>query len=242
MGSVGVWLWCLLFGLAGLHSFFHSFIHSFGSGVWFHDRDIALAKHVINVHRMGDAAPQDNKEGSMDMEKVKKYIAFARARCAPRLSEAAAELLKSSYVKFRSTMREHKKEGGGAAIPITVRQLEAIVRISEGLARMQLKNEADVMHVQEALRLFQVSTFQAATSQYGESIGSPEFAQAVKKAEKYLDTRIAIGNTVKTHQIVNEMKRKNYDENAINKAIMNEVMRQKFKFKAQGKMLERVRM
>jgi DNA replicative helicase MCM subunit Mcm2 (Cdc46/Mcm family) len=39
------------------------------------------------------------------------------------------------YVKFRKTMKEHKKTTGAQVIPITVRQLEAIIRISESLAR-----------------------------------------------------------------------------------------------------------
>lgn len=49
-------------------------------------------------------------------------------------------------------------------IPITVRQLEAIVRISESLAKMQLLPFATESHVNEALRLFQVSTLDAAMS------------------------------------------------------------------------------
>ena len=48
------------------------------------------------------------------------------------------------------------------AIPITVRQLEAIIRISESLAKMQLQPFAVERHVDEALRLFQVSTLDAA--------------------------------------------------------------------------------
>ena len=41
-------------------------------------------------------------------------------------------------------------------IPITVRQLEAIIRISEALAKMTLSNTVNVEHVREAHRLFQV--------------------------------------------------------------------------------------
>lgn len=42
------------------------------------------------------------------------------------------------------------------------RQLEAIVRISESLAKMQLQPFATESHVTESLRLFQVSTLDAA--------------------------------------------------------------------------------
>ena len=43
------------------------------------------------------------------------------------------------------------------AIPITVRQLEAVVRISESLAKMALQPFVTDANVEEALRLFQVS-------------------------------------------------------------------------------------
>ena len=44
------------------------------------------------------------------------------------------------------------------------RQLEAIIRISESLAKMKLKPFATEADVDEALRLFQVSTLDAAMS------------------------------------------------------------------------------
>ena len=44
------------------------------------------------------------------------------------------------------------------------RQLEAIIRISEALAKMSLSPFALDTHVDEALRLFQVSTLEAAHS------------------------------------------------------------------------------
>lgn len=44
------------------------------------------------------------------------------------------------------------------------RQLEAIIRISESLAKMRLLPFATAAHVEEALRLFQVSTLDAAMS------------------------------------------------------------------------------
>ncbi len=44
------------------------------------------------------------------------------------------------------------------------RQLEAIVRVAESLAKMQLKPFATEVHIDEALRLFKVSTLDAASS------------------------------------------------------------------------------
>ena len=50
------------------------------------------------------------------------------------------------------------------AVPITVRQLEAIVRISESLARMQLLVQATEAHVRFAIDLFKTSTMDAVRS------------------------------------------------------------------------------
>lgn len=47
---------------------------------------------------------------------------------------------------------------------IDFRQLEAVIRLSESLAKMQLQPFATETHVDEALRLFQVSTLDAAMS------------------------------------------------------------------------------
>lgn len=66
---------------------------------------------------------------------------------------------------MRANTREHEKDTEKRlSIPITVRQLEAIIRISESLAKMQLQSFATEIHVNEALRLFQVSTLDAAMS------------------------------------------------------------------------------
>lgn len=90
---------------------------------------------------------------------------FAHSKCGPRLSAAAAEKLKNRYVVMRSGAREHERESDKKpSIPITVRQLEAVVRMAESLAKMKLQAVAGEEEVDEALRLFQVSTLDAALS------------------------------------------------------------------------------
>jgi len=55
--------------------------------------------------------------------------------------------------------RFHTKESG---IPVTVRQLEALVRLSEAVAKMSLSECVEPSHVKEAHRLFRVSTLNTA--------------------------------------------------------------------------------
>lgn len=108
------------------------------------------------------SAPFDN--GEHGGEKIVKKKHFF-SRCGPRLNAEAGDKLKRRYVLMRSGSHQHERETEKKnAIPITVRQLEAIIRISESLAKMQLMPFATETHVNEALRLFQVSTLDAAMS------------------------------------------------------------------------------
>jgi DNA replication licensing factor MCM5 len=123
------------------------------------DRDYMLAKHMTTLHK-GEAV--EEREGPLTVLELRKYIAYCRSRCSPRLTAEAAEVLKNHYVTIRQAMKSDK-----ATIPITVRQLEAIIRISESLAKMQLREDADIGHVEEALRMFTVSTLDSANKDRG---------------------------------------------------------------------------
>lgn len=128
------------------------------------DRDYQLAKHLAGLHQ-GEVT--DQSEGPFKLHELRKYVAYARNNCQPRLKQEAADTLKNHFVAIRKEMRKE-----GSAIPITVRQLEAIARISESLAKMELKDEADVGHVEEALRMFTVSTLDSANKDRGVGVDS----------------------------------------------------------------------
>ena len=98
---------------------------------------------------------------------MKKYIQYCKMKCSPRLSEESGDVLTSAYVRIRDDVRKQNNpsaDSSNSVIPITVRQLEALVRISESLAKMRLDSEVRVEDVTEALRLFQVSTMAAANT------------------------------------------------------------------------------
>ena len=44
--------------------------------------------------------------GELDVPTMKKYIQYCKAKCAPRLSEEAGDILASSYVKIRDDVRK----------------------------------------------------------------------------------------------------------------------------------------
>ena len=56
------------------------------------ERDSVLARHVMGIHM--NAAADQAEEGELSVAELKKYIAYCRTRCGPRLEEDAAEKLK----------------------------------------------------------------------------------------------------------------------------------------------------
>ena len=92
-------------------------------------KDEKTAEFVLRLH-------QGNKkiEGEISPEFIKKYVAYAKQKIVPHMSEEALQEIKTFYVQ----MRKKGNEGGIPTIPITVRQLEALVRLSESSARARL--------------------------------------------------------------------------------------------------------
>lgn len=98
--------------------------------------DDRISGHVLTVHTQ----PADVKP-LIDVELLRKYIAYARKNVTPKLSEEAKEELKQFYLSMRRSTKPD------SPIPITVRQLEGLIRLSEAAARMRLR---DVVTVEDA--------------------------------------------------------------------------------------------
>ncbi|XP_018575968.1 DNA replication licensing factor Mcm5 [Anoplophora glabripennis] len=207
-------------------------------------RDMTLARHVMGVHMNAGQITQEPTEGELSLEFIKKYINYCRTRCGPRLNSEAAEKLKRRYVLMRSGASQHEKEAEKKnSIPITVRQLEAVIRISESLAKMQLQPFATETHVDEALRLFQVSTLDAAMS--GNLAGAEGFTteeehEMLTRIEKQLKRRFAIGTQVSQQNIIQDFTQQQYPERAVLKVIQTMIRRGQLQHRIQRKMLYRI--
>jgi DNA replication licensing factor MCM5 len=106
-----------------------------------------------------------------------------------------------------------------SSIPITVRQLEAIVRISESLAKLSLSPIATEAHVDEAIRLFLASTMDAITQ--GEGQGSKELMESASKIEDELKRRLPIGWSTSLATLRRDfVDAKQYSEQALNRALV----------------------
>ncbi|MFQ6051579.1 MAG: minichromosome maintenance protein MCM [Candidatus Hydrothermarchaeota archaeon] len=107
------------------------------------ERDRALARHIIKVHQMGE----EEIKPPIPIDLLRKYIAYSK-RIKPVLTDDAAKILEDFYVKMRK-----KGEKEEAAISITARQLEAVIRLAEASARARLDNFVRVEDVERVIRI-----------------------------------------------------------------------------------------
>ena len=110
------------------------------------DYDARMSEHILALHR-SKVSPET---APFPPEFLKKYISFAK-RIIPVLSQEAIIELRDFYLKMRS------KGSAEAAVAITPRQLEALVRLSEARARAFLRDRVTVEDAKSAIRIMTVS-------------------------------------------------------------------------------------
>ncbi|POW17484.1 hypothetical protein PSHT_06393 [Puccinia striiformis] len=118
---------------------------------------VTIARHVMDLHM--NRAVEAQQTGEIDLQKMKRFITYARSRCSPRLSTEAAEELSSHFVS----------------------QLEAIIRISESIAKLSLSRRVEIYHVEESIRLFKYSTMDAVQAGNIEGITKGELQEEISK-------------------------------------------------------------
>ncbi|GAB3667237.1 minichromosome maintenance protein MCM [Halopiger thermotolerans] len=132
------------------------------------EKDRNLAEHILTTNYAGELTTQQEQMTSLevsneeidemteqvdpkiDAELLRKYIAFAKQNCHPRMTEEAREAIRDFYVDLRS-----KGTDEDAPVPVTARKLEALVRLSEASARVRLSDtveESDANRVIEIVR------------------------------------------------------------------------------------------
>ncbi|KAI0114440.1 MCM-domain-containing protein [Nemania sp. FL0031] len=85
------------------------------------------------------------KEGEVSQELLRKYILYAREHCQPKLLHMDEDKVARLFADMR---RESLATG---AYPITVRHLEAIIRISEAFCRMRLSEYCSAQDIDRAI-------------------------------------------------------------------------------------------
>ncbi|KAL3523218.1 hypothetical protein ACH5RR_016052 [Cinchona calisaya] len=119
--------------------------------------DYHIAHHIVRVHQKRE----DALAPAFTTAQLKRYIAYAKT-LKPKLSAEARQLLVESYVSLR---RGDTAPGSRVAYRMTVRQLEALIRLSEAIARSHLDTQVQPRYVRIAARLLKTSVISVESSE-----------------------------------------------------------------------------
>ena len=126
------------------------------------DLDSNIGRHILNSHLRGQARKVVREKGDevqdildstnkiapvYSIEFLRKYVAYAK-NIVPILTPEAMDLIHNNYVNIRA-----KAEGGKKSIPITARQIEAYVRLTEASARARLSDKAEKEDAERAISI-----------------------------------------------------------------------------------------
>jgi replicative DNA helicase Mcm len=140
-----------------------------------------VAKHILDTA----VSPEANVP-PIPSDFLRKYIAYARQNVSPILSPDARESIEDFYVE----MREAAKNSEDIPIPLTARQLWAIIRLARASARVRLSDTTSVEDVERGIRLVKFSLEQAGMD---------------TEAGKYDIDKIMVGITKSQRDRINEI-------------------------------------
>jgi DNA helicase MCM8 len=94
----------------------------------------------------------------------RQYIAYAKAHCHPELSEDAKRVLQEFYL----TLRKGAHEQAADTTPITTRQLESLIRLSEARARAVMRSVVTESDARDVIEIMRESMLETLTDETGQ--------------------------------------------------------------------------
>ena len=135
------------------------------------EQDMKTAEHIIETHYAGEliarlkstgkvAAADKERFGQVNQimepavaaDLLRKYVAWSKRNMFPVMTEDA----KNKFLEFYIGLRGQGYEDEEAPVPVTARQLEALIRLGEARARAELR---DQVTAEDAERVIGVVTY-----------------------------------------------------------------------------------
>jgi len=176
-------------------------------------RDEMLSDHVLeSIHHPQRINPD------IDEDTIRKYIAYAKINIKPTLTNESKELIKNFYVSWRT---KYVGETGDTTVPLTPRQLEALVRISEASAKVRLDSKIRAEDAHRAIRLLEYSLRELGTEPETGKVDIDRIessTSSVQRSRIYTmltiidDLTQKVGKAVPVEDILNEAKERGIEQ------------------------------
>ncbi|CAK4117676.1 unnamed protein product [Aphanomyces euteiches] len=113
---------------------------------------------------------------------IRRYIAYARKYIHPQLSQEAKQYLQDKYLQMRSDA-----ETSSDGIPITMRQLESLIRLAQARAKIELQEIVTVEHAHDVVEIMQECLLDTYTTEEGNlDFGRSGGMSLAKKVKAYV--------------------------------------------------------
>lgn len=122
------------------------------------EQDKLMTDHILALHR----SQSIEKTPPIPPDLLRKYVIYAKKNVNPKLTREAADKLREFYLEMRKI-----GEQPDSPVPITARQLEALVRLSEARARMALRENVLAEDAEAVIRLMRYSLRQVGRDEQG---------------------------------------------------------------------------
>ncbi|WP_298666270.1 minichromosome maintenance protein MCM [uncultured Methanofollis sp.] len=200
-----------------------------------HTRDTAIAKHIISAHRVGELIMQ-KQEGPLPEEHadllesestvveppivpelLRKYIAYAKRHVTPLITDGAKEMLIKYYLRLRDLADDNKP------VPVTARQLEALIRLGEASARMRLSKTVEPDDAERVITIVDACLRQVAYDAETGTLDIDKWTTGITKKKRDIirtirETIKTLGGddgTAKMEEVVETLVQQGYDRDEV---------------------------
>jgi len=198
-------------------------------------RDLAIADHILKVHSVGeliekrkrmpmegvtdDYIQRELKPVTPDIEPLlfRKYIAYAKRSCFPTIQPEAREKLRDYYLSLRNLADTNKP------VPVTARQLEALVRLGEASARVRLSPTIEMEDADRVIKIVDTCLRQVAYDAESGSFDIDKWTTGVSKRQRDIIRTVKeiirdVGGddgSANLEQVIEEMVRQGFTKDKI---------------------------
>ncbi len=110
------------------------------------ERDEKIASHILESRLNPEL-----RKPEISQEFMRKYIAYMRQNCHPKMTKETLDRIKNFYVTMRGMYK------GEDTVAITLRQNEALLRMAEASAKVRFSTVVEEQDAERAIRIMKVS-------------------------------------------------------------------------------------
>ncbi|MAG08014.1 AAA family ATPase [Candidatus Woesearchaeota archaeon] len=184
------------------------------------EKDTMMASHILSLHQEPDKIVPE-----IPTKLLKKYIAYAKQRFKPKLTTAAMEEIREYYLRMRAS---GSTEGSVKTIPISPRQLEALVRLAEASAKVRLSNRVTKRDAVRGIEQLEYCLMQVGFDKETGKIDIDRITTGITASQRNViiiikdiinDLEKTIGKTIPIEDVVKEAKEQKIEEDKVEEVI-----------------------